>query len=119
MLEAGWLASLVLAAAALSALAGMAWLALAMEVHWEQVHGEVPRSPRRVRALRILGTLGLVGSLALCLVADHASMAALVWVMALAGAVLIIAMTLAWRPGWLRLVPVGPLPTLPTLPSAG
>lgn len=101
-------AGLLLAATA-SAWLGMAWLALAMEVHWEQVQGMAPTSPGRARALRIAGSLALVVSLGLCLKADHASMAFLVWIMVLAFAVFTVAMLLAWRPGWLRIVPVGPV----------
>lgn len=109
MLEAGWLSAVVLAAALASAGAGMAWLALAMDGHWEQVHGSAPRTAQRIKGLRIVGGGGLVASLLLCLLADHATMAALVWIMVLAAAVLVVAMTLAWRPGWLRIVPVGPV----------
>ena len=41
---------------------------------------------------------GLAAALALCLAVDHASMASLVWSMALAGAALAVAFTLSWRP---------------------
>ena len=90
--------ALLLAAAVACAALGMAWLALAMDAHWEQVRA----GPPPARALRTLGALGLAASLALCLAVDHASMAVLVWVMALAGSVLAVALTLAWRPHWLR-----------------
>ena len=43
-------------------------------------------------------------ALALCLRADHASMAVLVWVMTLSGAALLVAFLLAARPRWLRLL---------------
>ena len=79
---------------------GMAWLALAMEVHWQQVRG--PGEPPRagvVRALRVLGYGAIGTSLLICLRVDHATMAALVWVMAIAGAALAVAFTLSWRPG--------------------
>ncbi|MBK1615517.1 hypothetical protein CKO44_18815 [Rubrivivax gelatinosus] len=92
--------ALMLAAASLCALAGFAWLALAMEVHWQQVHGG-GTGPRR--RLRLLGAGGLVASLLLCLQADPPSMAALVWLMLLAGAVLAVALLLAWQPALLRL----------------
>lgn len=92
----------VLHAAALAAsVLGMAWLALAMEVHWEQVRGTTALPARTARALRWLGAAGLATSLALCLAVDHASMAALVWVMGLAAAALAVAFTLTWRPRWL------------------
>ncbi|WP_353091060.1 DUF3325 domain-containing protein [Methylibium sp.] len=81
--------------------AGFAWLALSMESHWEQVRGAQPLARRTVIALRVLGSAALLGSLLLCLRVDHASMAALVWVMSLAGAALIVAFTFAWRPRWM------------------
>ena len=90
--------AVMLAAALAASVLGMAWLALAMESHWEQVRGTAPLPARTVRALRLLGTVGLGASLALCLAVDHASMASLVWSMALAGAALAVAFTLSWRP---------------------
>ena len=90
--------ALMLAAALLANTAGMAWLALAMQTHWEQVRGTRPPARGVVVTLRILGSLALLGSLLLCLRADHASMAALVWVMDSAAAALIVAFTLSWRP---------------------
>lgn len=95
---------LMLLAALLGNTAGMGWLALAMDVHWKQVRGRVPRGPKMVLCLRSLGALALAASLLLCLRVDHPSMASLVWVMALAGAALIIAFTLAWRPRWLAIL---------------
>ena len=81
---------------------GLGWLALAMDVHWEQVFGTVPASRRTVRLLRVVGVAGLAISLLLCLRVDHASMALLVWFMTLAGGALAIAFTLSWRARWLR-----------------
>ena len=95
--------AVLLVAALLTCLVGMGWLALAMEAHWLQVRGGHP-SRAGVLRLRILGALALAASLVLCLAADHASMALLVWVMALAGAALAVALTLTWRPRWLRLL---------------
>ena len=93
--------ALMLAVALLLASAGLGWLALAMNPHWSQVRGEASPGPRTVRMLRVLGTAALLLSLGACRVADHASMAALVWVMALAGAAMGVAFTLSWRPRWL------------------
>ena len=56
---------------------------------------------------RLFIMLAIAGSLGLCLAVDHASMAALVWVMALAAAALVVAMALSWRPHWLRLLVPG------------
>lgn len=98
MAEALWLAS-----AQVLALAGMGWLALGMEVHWEQVMlcpRGMPPNPRR--ALRTLGSAALLLSLCACLMADRPSMAILVWVMVLAGSALTVSMLLASRPHVLR-----------------
>ena len=99
MLEAAT-AALPLLAAVLACMAGMGWLALAMDVHWEQVRGAA-LPPGTAPRLRVLGILGLLTGLALCLRADHASMAALVWVMALGASALTVALVLTWRPRWL------------------
>jgi hypothetical protein len=77
---------------------GLAWLSLAMDVHWQQVRGAQRATPGAVTTLRVAGSLALLASLILCFTADHASMAPLVWVMALAGGALLVAFTLAWRP---------------------
>jgi Protein of unknown function (DUF3325) len=95
--------TLLLSLAALWAFAGMAWCALAMEAHWQQVTGTAQALPRaRRHGLRLAGTLGLLASLALCLMADHATMAALVWVMLLTLSAFVVAMLLSWRPQVLR-----------------
>lgn len=96
-------ASVLLGGALLACVAGMGWLALAMPVHAQQVWGRVV-APSMERLLRILGAIGLLASLVLCLMADHASMAALVWVMALAGSALLVAFILSWRAHWLRML---------------
>lgn len=99
MRDAAWLA-----AALALAVAGMGWLALAMDAHWPQVFGPRPRARATVPRLRALGAGALSGSLLLCLTVDHPTMAVLVWVMALAGAALAIAFTLARRARWLRVL---------------
>jgi hypothetical protein len=92
--------SLLLIAAAGAAVVGLAWLALGMDVHWAQVHGDTARHPSQ--RLRWGGGVALALSFALCLAADHATMAVLVWVMLLAGSAAAVAMTLSTRPHWLR-----------------
>jgi Protein of unknown function (DUF3325) len=76
--------------------AGFGWLALAMETHWQQVRGGSPPAGRHW--LRGLGAGALLLSLAACLRADHATMAALVWVMMLAAAAMTVSFSLSWRP---------------------
>ena len=92
-----------LGAAFIACVAGFGWLALAMETHWQQVRGRasLPGAGLRV-ALRAGGVLALAASLLLCLRADHASIAVLVWVMLLAAAALVVAFALSWRPAVLR-----------------
>lgn len=97
------LTAYLLSAALLSSMAGMGWLALSMQVHAQQVWGGMPTS-MTLRVLRWIGVVGLAAALGLCLIVDHASMAVLVWVMALAGASLLVAFTLAWQPRWLRVL---------------
>jgi hypothetical protein len=93
--------ALLLTGALLAGVCGMAWLALAKPAHWQQARGAQPLTPGTGGRLRGLGSAALAGSLALCLAADHASMAALVWIMTLSGSALLVAFTLAWRPRWL------------------
>jgi len=93
----------LLAFAALASLLAMAWLALAMPAHWVQVPGTegVPARAQQ-RRLRVAGASAIAISFGLCLAADHASMAVLVWLMLLALSAFGIAQCLAWRPRWLR-----------------
>ena len=97
-------ATLMLAGAALLSVLGFAWLALAMDTHWEQVHGQAGPAASTRRLLRVLGGLLLSGSLMLCLMADHPSMAVLVWAMLLAGGAALITGLLSWRPRCLSLL---------------
>lgn len=92
--------SMLLIAAAAAALVGLAWLALGMDVHWAQVHGDAATPPST--RLRWGGACALALSFVLCLKVDHATMAVLVWVMLLAGSAVGVAMTLSTRPHWLR-----------------
>ena len=91
----------LLAAAQLCSLGGMGWLALAKRDHWRQVRGHSQLHEGTRRTLRSLGAVGLAAALLLSFAADHASMAALVWVMGLSASALLVAFTLAWRPRWL------------------
>ncbi|HVK99988.1 MAG TPA: DUF3325 domain-containing protein [Dongiaceae bacterium] len=95
---------MILVFAAIANVAGFAWLALAMNVHWQQIQGGPAPSHAQRIALRLLGITGLVGSAILCFLADRPSMAVLVWIMLLAGAAVLVALTLAWRPGLLRIL---------------
>jgi hypothetical protein len=74
-----------------------------MQVHARQVWGGAT-SAMNARVLQWIGIAGLAAALGWCLIVDHASMAVLVWVMALAGASLLVAFTLAWHPRRLRVL---------------
>ena len=93
---------LLLLGAWASTVLSFAWLALAMDAHWMQVFKKTKPSPFTRVALRCMGALGLLVSLGLCLLADHPSMAALVWIMFLVGSAMLVAMTLATRPRLLQ-----------------
>lgn len=94
---AAWL----LLAALAFALAGMGWLALSLPAHAQQAWGRVPATTT-LRLHRLLGASALLAALVLCLYADHATMAVLVWAMAASGAALAVAFVLSSRPRWLR-----------------
>jgi hypothetical protein len=72
-----------------------------MDEHWQRVRRQPAPARHVVTTLRVLAALALASSFGLCLRADHATMAPLVWLMALAGAALLVALALAWRPRWL------------------
>ena len=80
---------------------GWAWIAFAMDDHWRQARADAPPSRPTILALRAVGSAALAAALLLCLRADHASMAALVWLMTLTAAALSVALLLASRPRWL------------------
>jgi hypothetical protein len=98
---------LQLALAFLCSTCGMALLALAMRVHWQQVRDDEGPSASAALVLRSLGAFAVALSLWVCLQVDHGSMAALVWVMSLAASASIVAFTLTWRPGWLGWLALG------------
>jgi len=73
MMDATWIAH---TGAALAAVAGFAWLALAMDVHWQQVQGgSGPGAGGTRMVLRVLGIAGLMASPALCFLVDRPSVA--------------------------------------------
>lgn len=95
--SADWL----LLAAILVSFTSMGWLALSMPVHAAQAWGRAPEA-NMLRVLRWLGISGIVIALIVCLRADHATMAVLVWLMTSTSAALMVAFLLATRAGWLR-----------------
>jgi hypothetical protein len=81
---------------------GMASLAAAMKVHWQQAHPHVPYRAERARGLRVAGSSALVLTLLFCLLGAHPTLGVLLWVMTLTASTLTVAFTLAYRPHWLR-----------------
>lgn len=95
---------LLLSAGFACAFAGMAWLALAMEEHWQRVSGRPRPGRAAVIAQRALAAAALGASLGIGLLADHPTMAALVWIMELGASAACVALALAWRPRALALL---------------
>ncbi len=108
---------LLLAGAVLLNVAGFGWLALAMDSHWKQVRGSGKPTPAGRRLLRVAASMAFLLSLVLCNLPDHATIASLVWGMALTAGALIVAFTLTWRPAWLR--PLSWLTSLASRERAG
>lgn len=99
MLDATWA---LLAGAVVANISGFAWLSLAMDVHWQQVQASIAPSTRTRNLLRMLGGGSFLVGAVFCFLADHPSMAVLVWLMLLVAAAPVVAMVLAWRPRLLR-----------------
>ncbi|MDZ7925406.1 MAG: DUF3325 domain-containing protein [Marinagarivorans sp.] len=95
--------ALLLTLATLTALVGMGWLALSQDNHWRAVIGTT-RTPKHATILRALGIASLMVSFILCSLADHITMAVLVWFMLLATAAICIAKLLTWRGPWLAVL---------------
>jgi len=92
---------MLLAGVFLTAYLGFALLALSQARHWWRVAATDP--PRTgVRLRRGAGAALLAASLALALLRDGPSFGALLWVTAISLAALAVALTVAWRPRWLR-----------------
>lgn len=81
---------------------GFSCLALAMSRHWTQVTGQTALSQRRAKCLRAAGGFVLAISLALTLIFEGPNFGSLMWVLALAIGAASVALTLTWRPHWLR-----------------
>ena len=94
--------ALLLAGLALSAYLGFALLALSQARHWRRVSGAEPQPRVRARALRAFGSLALLLALGLALLRDGPGFGTLLWATAISLAAAAVAVTLAWRPAWLR-----------------
>ncbi|WP_296952702.1 DUF3325 domain-containing protein [uncultured Massilia sp.] len=90
-----------------AALAGLAALGLAMDRHWEQLHGRgTGPAPSARRRLRHAGTVGLLASLLACIALRGAAQGWVAWAGMLTAAALTLALALAYaaravaRLGW-------------------
>lgn len=87
--------------AACLALAGCASLALAQDRNWKVVMPAAVANRRRM-AMRFTGWTLLAASLAVCIASQGAGFAALLWTLQVAVASFLVAITLSFRPAWLR-----------------
>ena len=81
---------------------GFALLALSQRRYWRQIFSAGAPIALPLLFLRGLGSLALTASLAVSLLRDGADYGALLWVTALSLSAMAVALTLAWRPSWLR-----------------
>ena len=86
----------------LSAFWGCVFLALSQHRHLRAVLGE--RQAKRIT--RPLGWLLVLSSLLFCILRDGVNFAALTWPLSMALASFLVAMVLAYKPGWLSPVAV-------------
>jgi heme A synthase len=87
------------------ALWGFALLALSQERHVERVFGHHARPAPGLRAQRATGFTAIGLGLPVCLAAEGAGFGSLLWVVLVCAAAMGIALTLTWRPRWLRARP--------------
>lgn len=90
-----------------AALAGFCALSLAMDRHWEQLHGRgAALAARARRKLRHAGSVGLLASLAACIALRGASQGWVAWAGMLTAAAVMLVLTLTYatrgvaRLGW-------------------
>lgn len=89
-------------AACVLLLLGMALLALSQERHRARVFESNMPVAHNLRAQRATGFIATCLGLPACIASQGASFGSLLWVLLLSAAVLAVALTLTWRPQWLR-----------------
>jgi hypothetical protein len=87
-----------------AAYCGFALLAASQVKNWSRLMGKSHRSRRVALSLRLVGYGLLAGSLPLALVRDGTTFGALLWGCFLSAAAIAVALTLTWRPLWLRVL---------------
>jgi len=88
------------------AFSGFALFAASQKKHWQRIT-EREGTPSRPRMRRLLGGLSCLAALACALLRDGPSFGAILWVLTLSVSAFAVAMVLAGRPAWLRLLAVG------------
>lgn len=89
-------------AACIFALLGFALLALSQQRHLDHVFESNKPPASNQRAQQAIGFIALGLCLTACITTHGASFGSLLWVMLMCAAALAVALTLTWRPGWLR-----------------
>lgn len=87
--------------ALLLALLGMLILALSLDVHWRQVWARPLPGNNGLKAMRVAGFASQLLCLLVCLQADRASMAVLVWCLLMTVAALLVAALFTYVPATL------------------
>lgn len=82
---------------------GMTWFALSIKTHWRQLFANDLLQSRSL-TMRALAGLMLLIAFGFCLLADHPSMAVLVWAMQLTAASLLVAFLLSCFPVPIKLM---------------
>ncbi|UUZ68859.1 DUF3325 domain-containing protein [Polaromonas sp. P2-4] len=89
-------------AACIFALLGFALLALSQQRHLERVFESNRPPAQNIRAQRAIGFIAIGSNLPICISTQGASFGSLLWVILICAAAMAVALTLTWRPGWLR-----------------
>lgn len=88
--------------ACIFALLGFALLALSQERHLDRVFESNRPTTHNIRAQRAICFIAIGSSLPICISTQGASFGSLLWLMLMCAAAMAVALTLTWRPGWLR-----------------
>lgn len=93
---------LLMLAACVVLLLGMALLALSQERHRDRIFISTRPTAHSIRAHRTAGFITTGLGLPACIASQGASFGSLLWLLLLSAAALAVALTLTWRPQWLR-----------------
>jgi hypothetical protein len=97
--------ALLTAAAFVVTYLSFALLSLTQERHWSSVLPRLPQSSNAVtRRHRWIAVIGLAIGCGLCLLGNGQSFGLLLWAVLLSACAMATALTLAWKPEWLRVV---------------